>query len=135
VLDAPRPSRVSGPELRMATIHGSRSVAGPPSPVSWKRREYLSPDRQWNVVYHTPTEWFRIFESWATVLLGPDHRRVTSSVRSLGLSLDTWHDVRFHQPSATLYLSVYRPISPVYGNNDERLCKVEERLVAVELGT
>jgi hypothetical protein len=60
---------------------------------------------------------------------------VTSSMRSVGLLLDTWHSVQFHQPSATLYLAVYRPVSPVYRLNGEQLSNVEERWVAVELAT
>jgi hypothetical protein len=58
---------------------------------------------------------------------------VSSSVRSVGQLLDTWHGVQFHQPSGTLYVAVYRPISPPYRHNTEWLCKVEERWVAVEL--
>ena len=289
----------------MPTIRGWKSVAGPPAPVSWERREYLSPDRQWNVIYHTPREWHMGADGWQVQLLheGHDVRRqhrelsrlagakgfrcevdlqpwshdskalvfltwdddpvhiynvaakslhhvpcgsgfirsvqwspdidrllvtsgtgallvdqsgkwrgsatwrlasdehphtywtqtgkwffllaresasgrvkltfyagedgapgdacdldprdlvpydaehygdlprgrfslvVTSSMRSVGLLLDTWHSVQFHQPSATLYLAVYRPVSPVYRLNGEQLCNVEERWVAVELAT
>jgi hypothetical protein len=60
---------------------------------------------------------------------------VTPSVRAVGLLLDTWHSVRFHQPSATLYLAVYRPVSPGYWDKGEWLCHVEEQWVAVELAT
>ena len=49
--------------------------------------------------------------------------------------LSPWHSVQFHQPSATLYLAVYRPASPVYRLNGERLCNVKEQWIAVELAT
>ena len=52
---------------------------------------------------------------------------------AVGDLLDTWHGFQFHQPSATLYLAVYRPVSSIYRRDGEWLCHVEERWVAVEL--
>jgi hypothetical protein len=60
------------------------------------------------------------------LVIGPS----TGSVAQL---LDMWHRAEFDQPSGTLYLSVYRPVSAVFRDGTQPLCKVEERWVAVEL--
>jgi hypothetical protein len=60
---------------------------------------------------------------------------INSGTRAVGSLLDTWHGVEFDRASDTLYLAVYRPVSAVYYEGAECLCKVEERWIAVQLAT
>ena len=53
--------------------------------------------------------------------------------RSVGSLLDTWNSVKFDQASNTLFLRVFRPVSPPYRAGDELVCKIKEFSVAVEL--
>lgn len=53
----------------MPKIHGIRSVVVPQSHVLRDRREYVSPDRRWSVVYHTPREFHMGAEGWRVKLL------------------------------------------------------------------
>jgi hypothetical protein len=58
---------------------------------------------------------------------------ITPSHGAVGQLLDTWHEVQFHQPSDTLYLAVYRPVSDIYEKENELRCDVQERWFAVRL--
>ena len=67
---------------------------------------------------------------------------VSPSMGAVGHLLDTWHGVRFDRPSSTLFLAVYRPVSAIYTRTEpphsidgDAVCNVEERWVAVELGS
>ena len=60
---------------------------------------------------------------------------MTSATGGIGQLLDTWHRVQFDQPSNTLYLAVFRPVSAAYKSGEAWLCDVEERWVAVALAS
>jgi hypothetical protein len=89
--------------IDVPSIAGSRSVAGPPRPLSWERREYRSPDRRWTVIYHTPREWHMGADGWQVQLrhyglnVGWAHRPVMRLPGSQGFrhpnALQPWsHD-------------------------------------------
>lgn len=53
--------------------------------------------------------------------------------RSVGSLLDTWSGVKFDQASNTLFLGVYRPVSPPYREGEAWVCKIKDVWVAVEV--
>src|SRR5687767_5579416 len=57
----------------MPIIKGTRSVTGPPAPVSSSRREYPSPDGKWTLTYHTPREFHMGATGWQMKLRHRGH--------------------------------------------------------------
>lgn len=58
---------------------------------------------------------------------------IEPAIGSVGAMLDNWNTVEFDDASSTLFLAIFRPVSPPYQENGQLVCDVKQTWVAVEL--